>query len=73
MTSKPENANLVEMNKYILNMVEMIKNIEFRKKVYLQNKLMSDIKKINERNELIIPADKSKNYISCRTMITTNM
>ena len=40
----------------------MIKNIEFRKiKCTFQTKLMPEIKKINESNELLIPANKSRN------------
>ena len=42
------------------DIVKMIKNIEFRKvKCTFQKKLMSDIKKINESNDLLITADKS--------------
>ena len=57
------------------DMMKMIKNIEFRKiKCTFQTKLMSNIKKINESNEFLIPADKSRNiYISYRKMITANM
>ena len=44
------------------DMMKMIKNIEFRKiKCTFQTKLMSDIKKINESNVLLISADKSRN------------
>ena len=44
------------------DMIKMIKNIEFRKNVCtFQTKLTWDIKKINESNELLIPADKSRN------------
>ena len=44
------------------NMIKMVKKIEFRKiKCTFQTKLMSHIKKINESNELLIPADKSRN------------
>ena len=40
----------------------MIKHIEFRKIKYtFQTKLISDIKKINESNQLSIPADNSRN------------
>ena len=40
----------------------MLNNIEFRNiKCTFQTKLMSDIKKINDSNELLIPADKSRN------------
>ena len=44
------------------DMMKMMKNIEFRNiKCTFQTKLMSDIKKINESNKLLIPADKSRN------------
>ena len=44
------------------DMIKMIKNIEFRKnKCTFQTKLTWDIKKTNESNELLIPADKSRN------------
>ena len=46
------------------DMMKMIKNIEFRKIKYtFQTKLMSDIKRINERKELLIPVDTSRNII----------
>ena len=42
--------------------------------MHLSNKTNIRHKKINEGNELLIPADKSRNvYISCRRMSTTNM
>ena len=44
------------------DMMKIMKNIEFRKmNCTFQRKLVSDIKKINESNKLLIPADKSRN------------
>ena len=79
MASKPENAHLVgdELVDFENDMMKMIKNIEFRNiNCTFQTKLISEIKKRNESNDLSIPADKSRNiyiYISCKRMITTNM
>ena len=44
------------------DMMKMIKNIEFRNiNCTFQTKLISEIKKRNESNDLSIPADKSRN------------
>ena len=87
MASKPENAHNLwisdELVDFENDMMKMIKNIEFRNiNCTFQTKLISEIKKRNESNDLSIPADKSRNiyiyiyiyiYISCKRMITTNM
>ena len=64
MASKPENAHLVgdELVDFENDMMKMIKNIEFRNiNCTFQTKLISEIKKRNESNDLSIPADKSRN------------
>ena len=58
MASKPENAHLVgdELVDFENDMMKMIKNIEFRNiNCTFQTKLISEIKKRNESNDLSIP------------------
>ena len=55
----PCGDELVDFEK---DMMKMIKNIEFRNiNCTFQTKLISEIKKRNESNDLSIPADKSRN------------
>ena len=57
-----QNKNDDELVDFENDFMKMRKNIEFRKiKCAFQTKLMLNIKGIKESNELLIPADKSRN------------
>ena len=52
-----------EMDKFQTDLLEMVRNIEFRNvKDKFQDKLNEDINRINKSSKAFIPADKTSNF-----------